>query len=367
MKKTKALNYIPGGILNASDYELLAPQFIPPDYFGYISGGSGVDKTLRLNRNAFEEYSIIPRVLCDLDQATTQIELLGQRLEHPLMLSPLAYQTLAHPEGEKATAAAAEATDTLMVASTLSSFSMEEIARRAGARKWFQLYLQPDFKDTLELIRRAKACGYRAIVLTVDAAVQLPSRTAINAGFNMPADLYPANLSRQTTDRASVSNNPSRSIFHAYAQNSINKESLKRVMEATDLPVLVKGVLHAEDAVALKQLGVSGIIVSNHGGRTLDGVPASLSMLTEIRQAVGSHFPLLFDSGIRSGQDAFKAIALGADAVLIGRLQVYALGVAGALGVAHMLKLLRQELELTMSVAGTSSIRDIQAVSLKKG
>ena len=367
MTKHKTLNHIPSGILNASDYESLAPNFISPENLAYISGGSGFDKTLHLNRAIFSKYDIIPSVFSDVYNATTKVNLLGEMIEHPFILAPLAYQTLVHHHGEKATAQASDATDTLMVASTLSSFTMEDISKNINTNKWFQLYLQADFEDTLKLIRRAEACGYKAIVLTIDATVQLPSRTAINAGFTMPENLYPANLMDQNNYINEMANQQQSTIFQTFAQNQISKEIIKKVIDSTKLPVLIKGVLNSGDANSLKELGVRGIIVSNHGGRTIDGVPASLSMLPQIREAVGDEFCLLFDSGIRSGQDAFKAIALGADAVLIGRLQVYALAVAGALGVAHMIKLLRQELELSMAMTGTNCIKDIQAILLQKG
>lgn len=363
----KPLKYIPTGILNASDYESLAPNFIMPEHLGYISGGSGFDKTLHLNRKAFAKYNIIPSVFSDLQHASTKINLFGETFEHPFILAPLAYQTLVHCEGEKATAKACAATDTLMVASTLSSFTMEDISKHAGANKWFQLYMQDNFEETLKLIRRAEASQYKAIVLTVDASVQLPSRTAINAGFSMPKNLYPANLIGQKLFKNDTKYKHKSEIFHAFSQNTINAEVIKRVVESTTLPVVIKGVLNPHDAVCLKELGAKGIIVSNHGGRTLDGVVSSLTVVRELRQAVGNDFCLLFDSGIRSGEDAFKAIALGANAVLIGRLQVYSLAVAGALGVAHMLKLLRQEFELCMSFTGTNCIKNIQPTLLQKG
>jgi isopentenyl diphosphate isomerase/L-lactate dehydrogenase-like FMN-dependent dehydrogenase len=244
---------------------------------------------------------------------------------------------------------------------------MEDISKNVGSHKWFQLYLQDNFEDTLKLIKRAENSGYKAIVLTVDASVQLPSRTAINAGFKMPNDLYPANLTYLTPSITETIDEQKSEVFRIFAKNVINKEIIKKIKEFTSLPLLIKGVLNPNDALALKELGVEGLIVSNHGGRTLDGVPASLVMLAKIRQAVGDDFCLLFDSGIRSGDDAFKAIALGANAVLIGRLQVYALCVAGALGVAHMIKLLRQEFELSMALTGANSIEDIKESLLQKG
>lgn len=367
MTKYKTLNYIPKGIISASDYESLAANFLTAENFGYISGGSGFDKTLHQNHASFSQYNIIPNLFSDFKNASTKIDLLEDTLDHPFLLAPLAYQTLAYKEGEKATAQAAEATDTLMIASTLSSFTMEDISKNAGNNKWFQLYLQDNFKDTLKLIRRAEICLYKAIVLTVDASVQLPSRTAINAGFTMPADLYPANLRTLSPNIVEMIDKQQSEVFRTFSKNAISIETIKKIKKSTSLPIIIKGVLNPQDAITLKQLGVDALIVSNHGGRTLDGVPASLTMLPLIREAVGKDFCLLFDSGIRSGQDAFKAISLGANAVLIGRLQVYALAVAGALGVAHMIKLLRQEFELSMALTGINNIKDIDISLLKKG
>lgn len=363
-KILETLNYIPPEILSAQDYELLAPDFISQDRFAYISGGSGHDVTLTKNQQAFAKLAFIPRVLRDVDQGSTTTELLGQRFKHPILLAPVAYQTLVHPQGEQAAAYAAQATDSCIVASTLSSMTLEQIAEKAGSERWFQLYFQPDFKDTKHLLKRAVAAGYRAIVVTLDAAIQQPSMRAQRARFTFPADLIAANLVDQmAASRSSSAGNQSH-IFQSYMQNLPSREQLQWLLENSPVPVLIKGVLHSEDALELKALGAAGIIVSNHGGRTLDGVPASFSMLPAIRSAVGDRFPLLLDSGIRSGGDIFKAIALGADAVLIGRLQVYALSVAGALGVAHMIKLLREELELTMAMTGCATINDIRLADL---
>ena len=364
IKILKTLNYIPPDIMCAQDYELLAPDFIAPDRFAYIAGGSGHDATLRHNRTSFSDLSVVPRVLRNVEQGSTTTDLLGQQLQHPILLAPVAYQTLVHPDGEIATAYAARSTDSCMVASTLSSKTLEDIAEHAGPERWFQLYFQPDFNDTKSLLNRAVAAGYRAIVVTLDAAVQQPSRRALSANFSFPDDVQAANLMAQGPSTADPIN--PRHIFKRYMQNVPTREQLAWLIEQSPVPVLIKGVLHQDDALELKALGAAGVIVSNHGGRTLDGVPASLAMLPSIRAAVGDDFPLLLDSGIRSGGDIFKAIALGADAVLIGRLQVYALSVAGALGVAHMLKLLREELELTMAVAGCSSLDDIKTADMNR-
>ncbi|MEZ5525599.1 MAG: alpha-hydroxy acid oxidase [Pseudomonadales bacterium] len=359
------LSSIPSEIICARDYERTAEAFISPDCFAYLSGGSGHEVTLQNNRKAFANLAITPRIFKDVSNAHTQVKILGCSLKHPILLAPVAYQALVHQNGEMATACAAAATDTCLVSSTLSSTALEAVASAAGDERWFQLYFQSRDEDTSALVERAVGAGYRALVVTVDAALQAPSIRAIRAGFQFPEQLVPANLvDQRPVTPPVIETADQRHIFLSYMQNAPSREKLKRLVDESPVPVLVKGVLHADDARELKALGVAGIIVSNHGGRTLDGAPASLSVLPAIRQAVGDDYPLLLDSGIRSGDDVFKAIALGANAVLIGRLQVYALSVAGPLGVAHMIKLLREELALCMAMAGCASIADIRATQL---
>lgn len=362
-KLLKTLDRIPADVLCAQDYEHLAHHFIPQDRLAYIMGGSGDEVTLGKNREAFLEQAITPKPMTDVSHGSTKLTLLGDSYAHPLMLAPVAYQTLVHPQGELETARAAKATDSCMIASTLSSKKLEDIAQHAGEQRWFQLYLQPSWNDSITLITRAVDAGYKAIVVTVDAAIQLPSRRAIHAGFQFPADIVAANLNelQNTPDDKSATG----SIFQRYMTASSSYKQIERLIKESPLPVIVKGILNAEDAMQLQAIGAAGIIVSNHGGRTMDHVPTSLSALPAIRHGVGPNFPVLLDSGIRSGTDAFKAISQGADAVLIGRLQIYALSVAGALGVAHMIKLLREELEATMAITGCSSIEDIQSTDLR--
>lgn len=359
------LNYIPADIYCAQDYELLAQGFIPAPSYAYIAGGSGRDQTLAANQAAFSKYPVVPRILRDLMQGNTQISLLGKNYSHPIFLAPVAYQKLAHPQGELDTTRAADATDTCMISSTLSSYSLEEIAKVGAADKWFQLYFQPSREATLDLLKRAESSGYKAIVVTVDTTIRSPSLGALRAQFQMPADCVAVNIQAYEQVTAKHIQHGQSRIFQGVMQETPTWADLEWLLTQTKLPIFVKGVLHPEDAEKIKSIGCAGIIVSNHGGRSLDGAPASIDCLQEIRTAVGNNYPVLFDSGIRSGLDIFKAIALGADAVLVGRLQVYALAVAGALGVAHMLKLLREELELTMAQAGCATIADIRTFHLR--
>lgn len=353
------LNHIPGDVFCAQDYEFLARQFIAGPTYAYIAGGSAQDVTLAANRAAFDNSFIVPRLLRDLRGGHTRCQLLGETWRHPLLLAPVAYQTLVHPQGELASAQAAAATDSCLVASTLSSVTLEEIAARAGPARWFQLYFQPQRAATLDLVRRAEAAGYRALIVTLDTAIKMPSLGAQRAGFTMPAEVFAGNL-RDYPAPPQRTLAPGQSIiFQGAMSEAPGWADLAWLLDQTRLPVLVKGVLNSRDARQLQAMGIAGVVVSNHGGRSLDGAPASLAMLPAIRAAVGGDFPVLFDSGIRSGRDVFKALALGADAVMIGRLQVYALAVAGALGVAHLLKLLREELEVCMAQAGCATLADI--------
>lgn len=358
-RQNPKLQSIPAAIVSCADYEGLASDFIDPSALAYIAGGSGREQTLQANAQAFDHLHILNRVLVDCRRGSTALSLLNHSLRHPVLLAPVAYQKLVHPQGERATAQAAEATDTVMVASTLASVSLEDIAAENRGTNWFQLYWQPQRAVTLDLVKRAEAAGYSALMLTLDAPLQSGSRRARQAGFALPADVQAVNL-QGYPQPGQVALTPDQSvIFQGMMSEAPTWQDLEWLLKNTRLPVIVKGVLHPEDAVRLQQSGVAGIVVSNHGGRALDGVPPSIHVLPAIRKVLGSDFPLLLDSGVRSGSDIFKAIALGANAVMIGRPQIYALAVAGALGVAHMLKLLRDELEFCMSLAGCPTLSDI--------
>ena len=355
---------IPPGIGCAQDYEDLARHFMAPSSYEYVAGGSGRDVTVAANLAAFAQWAIYPRLLRDVSAGHTRVTLGLETFAHPVLLAPVAFHNLAHIEGELATARAAHATQTCLVGSTLSSCTLEAVARVAGPQRWFQLYFQPGRDDTRALLERAFAAGYGAIVVTLDAAIQVASARALRAGFRMPIACVGANLLAQAAPPQVVLGVDDSRIFQGVMGDAPTWRDLAWLMTQTRLPVWVKGVLHPDDACALRQLGVAGIIVSNHGGRSLDGAPASRDALAPIRAALGAGFPVLLDSGVRSGADVFKALALGADAVLVGRLQLYALSVAGALGVAHMIKLLREELEMCMALAGCATVAEINCAAL---
>lgn len=349
---------LPPDLHAASDHERLAQDRIPTDVLAYIEGGSGQELTLRRNREAFSRHAILPRLLQALGHGHTRLHLLGQALPHPILLAPVAWQKLVHPQGEIDTARGASAMDTCMVLSTLSSCSLEDVAQHAE-RRWFQLYWQASREHTLALVRRAEAAGYSALVLTLDASVQTPSLRAQRAGFRFPANVQAVNLTGLPPIPLPAIGPDGSAIFQGVMSTAPGWDDLRWLRQQTTLPLLVKGVLREDDALHLRDLGVDAQIISNHGGRALDDAPASLDRLPALRRALGPDYPLLLDSGIRSGRDVFQAIALGANAVLIGRLQLHALAVGGALGVAHLLRTLREELELCMAQAGCATLADI--------
>jgi 4-hydroxymandelate oxidase len=356
------LTTIPADIRSLADYERYAAHHLPPATWAHVQEGSGDGLTLIENRTAFDRIGLVPRVLTDLRQATTQSTLFGRDHACPLLLAPIAYQCIAHPEGELATVRAATAMDAGMVVSTLSSVTLEEIAiarqsatqqlAATGAPFWFQLYFQEDRAHNRALVRRAEAAGYEAIMLTVDASIKRSS-------FPLPEGVDAANL--RGMPRLTQTTQPrGRILFGTLLIEAAPRwEDLAWLRAQTSLPLILKGIMSPADALLAIDHGVDGIVVSNHGGRVLDSMPSALDVLPGIAQAVDGKVPLLLDGGIRRGTDIFKALALGASAVMIGRPQLHALAVNGMAGVAHALLILRTELELAMAQTGCATLADI--------
>lgn len=363
---TPKLTQLPNDVLSLADYERLAPNFMPHPVFEYIDGGCGDDITRNSNTSAFDRWQILPQVLQDFADANTHCTWLQQVMPHPIALAPVAYQQLVHPDGEVASAKAASAMGSLYVTSTLSSVSMEELAPHTQAR-WFQLYWQTNRKDTLQLVKRAEVCGYQAIVFTVDVPVNGLRHRPQKAGFQLPPHITAANLTPY--NNYSLSSHSSRgesSILHGLMAQAPTWEDIAWLRQQTALPLILKGVLNPRDAAHAKELQMNGVIVSNHGGRSIDGAPNSIDMLSDIRQHMGNDALILLDSGVRRGTDIFKALALGANGVLLGRPVMYGLAVAGALGVAHSIKLLLEELEMTMALAGCPTLQSITSDYLRE-
>lgn len=352
---------IPADIRCAADYERHAIHHIEAQAWQHIQSGADQNLTLSHNRAALDALRLVPQPVADLRHAHTRIELLGQTLARPLLLAPVAYQRLVHPEGELATVRAAMALQTGMVVSTLSSFTLEEIAQAGQAAatemghstpRWFQLYMQPAREHSLQLIRRAEAAGYTAIVWTVDASIK-------RSGFALPHGVEAANLRGMPSTQHTPPLLGPILFGTPLIQQIPTWDDLRWLRAQTQLPIIVKGILSPAQAQQAVDLGADALIVSNHGGRVLDGVVSPIEVLPAIAQAVQGQVPLLLDSGVRHGTDVVKALALGASAALIGRPQLYALATAGLVGVAHLLHLLRAELELTMAQLGCATVADI--------
>jgi 4-hydroxymandelate oxidase len=315
-------------LLNVVDYERAAEERLDPATFGYFAGGANDEWTLAENRAAFGRWVLRPRMLVDVSELTTATTVLGTELSFPVLVAPMAFQGLAHPDGEVAMARGAAAAGTAMCLATLSMAPLEDV--RDGAR-WFQLYWSPDRGAVKDLVERAEAAGHGAIVVTIDLPVLGRRERDLRTGFETPIEI------------------------DSVVDPSLTWRDLEWLRSLTSLPLLVKGVLTAEDATLALEAGVEGIVVSNHGGRQLDGVAASLDALPEVAEAVGDRAVVLMDGGVRRGTDVVKALALGAKAVLVGRPVLWGLAVDGAEGVERVLTLLRDELELALALCGCRS------------
>lgn len=363
---------LPPDLVSLDDHERLAAQRLDPAVWAWLSGGAGDELTLRANRQAWQAQRLSQRVLRPLAGGHTRCELLGRTLTHPILLAPVAYHRLAHPDGEYATAQAAAALGAGMLLSTQSSVPVEAVVQAmrgdpGAGPLWFQLYLQPQREDTLALVARAEAAGCEALVLTVDAPVAGPRDRERRAGFRLPPgvravhldDLPQRGLPAPATSGDPAASVPGSALFDGLLRHAPTWDDVAWLRAHSRLPLLLKGVTHPDDARLALQAGAAGLIVSNHGGRTLDGLPATAELLPAVVAAVAGRCPVLVDGGIRRGSDVLKALALGASAVLVGRPQLQALAVGGALGVAQMLRLLRDELEIAMALCGCATLADL--------
>lgn len=350
---TPAVEALPAGLATLADHEAHARQRLDDNAWAYFSGAAADEITLRANRNAWDRLSLLPRVLQPLAGFHTRVELLGRTLAHPLLVAPMAWQRMAHTDGEIAMAHAAAAQAAGLVLSTQASQPLEAVAQAFAAYPeagplWFQLYLQADRGFTQQLVQRAQAAGCQALVLTVDAPVQGVRDRERRAGFRLPPGISAVHLEGAP---------PAASLL----DTAPTWADVQWLLGITRLPVLLKGVMHPDDARQAAALGVAGLIVSNHGGRTLDTTVSTAWALPRIADAVGSTLPLLVDGGIRRGTDVLKALALGARAVLVGRPCIWGLANAGAVGAAHVLRLLRDEYEMAQALCGCVAPADITA------
>jgi len=349
----------PAASLKLEDFDPAARGVLPQGIYDYIAGGSEDEATLRGNREAFARYRFRFKILASADRPDLSHDVLGRRFTMPVHLAPAAIQRMAHPDGEAAAYRAASEAGIAYCLSTLSSLSIEDVAAAATGARWFQLYMHPERAVSTAFVERAVDAGYSAILLTVDLTRTGRRERDIRNGFSLPEGLLYANL--ESGRRAATADGPdpfARNV-NANTNAALGWGDLEWLVAKTSLPVIVKGVVRADDARHAVDAGARGLIVSNHGGRQLDYAIASLDALPEVVQAVRGEVPVLLDGGVRRGTDVLKALCLGASGVLIGRPYLYALAVGGADGVRGMLEMLREEITLSMSLLGARRLTDL--------
>ncbi|HMC26668.1 MAG TPA: alpha-hydroxy acid oxidase [Verrucomicrobiae bacterium] len=337
--------------LSLNDYETIAKQRLSPIAWEYYASGSGDEHTVRWNREALANIRLKPRVLIDLGNFDTRLKLLGEELPHPILLAPTSTHMLAHPDGEVATVRGAGAAGATLIVSTVSNRSIEEVAQAATRPIWFQLYVEDDRGRTKALIERAEAAGCRALCITVDNPWHYARNRQDRIFDTAPKFPFP-NIHL-------VSGGPGGRGREGGGAKRFTWKDLEWVQSFAKTPIALKGILNPEDADSAAKAGVAAIIVSNHGGRGLDTVPATIEALPVVAEKVSGRIPILMDGGIRRGGDVLKAIANGASGVLIGRPYLYGLGVAGAEGVRNVVDILRTEFEAAMALTGRTSIAAI--------
>jgi isopentenyl diphosphate isomerase/L-lactate dehydrogenase-like FMN-dependent dehydrogenase len=337
--------------LNVREYEERAAELLDPAALDYFAGGAGDESTLRDNVEAFGRWQLRPRVLVDVAEPSTAATVVGCDVSMPVLVAPVAFQRVAHPDGEAGIARAAAAAGTVMCVSTMSTTPPAEIAA-TGATCWYQLYVPQDEGHTRELVVGAREAGFKALVLTADAPVLGRRERDLRSGFTIPADLTVSALGRGDLT-------PEETFLSMSA--SVAWRDVARLAELSELPVVVKGVLTAEDARLACEHGAAALVVSNHGGRQLDGVAATIDALPEVVEATGGRIEVLLDGGVRRGTDVVKALALGASAVLVGRAPLWGLVVGGEAGARRVLELLRAEVELALQLVGCRSPAEVTA------
>ncbi|WP_404330162.1 alpha-hydroxy-acid oxidizing protein [Mesobacillus maritimus] len=360
--------------LSFEEWEQKAAEKMMPGGFGYASSGAGREETAKRNQEAFSKWAIVPRMLNDVSKVDMGISLFGRRYPSPFLLSPIGMQVLAHEEGELATAKAAASMGVPFLVSTVSTYSLEEIAAAIPTgSKWFQLYyssVNPEV--SFSMVERAEKAGYEAIIITVDTVMAGWRETDMRSQFSPLSQGYgKGNYIQDPVFMESLPSHDHDSIVTGILENiqhpSLTWKEIAEVKKRTSLPVLVKGILHPEDAEMALEYGVDGIIVSNHGGRQLDGVIASIDALPAIAERVKGKIPILLDSGVRRGIDAVKALALGANGVLIGRPFLYGLAVGGQQGVEKVLERFMQETEVTLALSGMADLSELSRLKVVRG
>ena len=333
-----------------ADFEPAARERLPHAVYEFVAGAAGDELTLNDNKAAFDRLKLRPRMLRDVSTIATSVTLFGDTLVHPILLAPTSFQRMTHPEGEVATARGAGEARAIFVLSTTGTASIEECVAASAAPVWFLLYWQSDRGFNRELVARVMASGARALCLTVDTPTLGDRRRQARAGFEVPADLTTPHFHDRNTGLRRAGSGQ---------RTMLTWQDVEWLRSLTSLPLVLKGILDPDDAAQAVETGANGIVVSNHGARNIDTLPATVEALPAIAARVDGRVPVIIDGGIRRGTDVLKSLALGASAIMIGRPYLYALAVGGAEGVSHCIGLLRRELEMAMALTGRASIEEI--------
>ncbi|HVR98477.1 MAG TPA: alpha-hydroxy acid oxidase [Thermoanaerobaculia bacterium] len=358
--------------VNVFDFEALAREKLSREAYDYYAGGAHDEVSLRGNRAAYDRLSLAYRVLVDVSRRDLTTSVLGQPVAMPVLVAPTAFHRLADPEGEVATVRAAGAAGTVMILSTLSTSTIESVVDAASGPVWFQLYVYRDRKATEGLVRRAEAAGCRALVLTVDAPLLGRRERDVRNRFTLPPGLTVANLLPEGYGDIppALADSGLAAYVSSFLDPALTWRDVAWLRSITELPVLVKGIVRPDDAVRAAEAGVAGIVVSNHGARQLDTSPATIDVLPEVADALTAHghhrVEVLMDGGVRRGTDILKALALGARTVLVGRPVLWGLAAGGEAGAARVLRLLRDELDLAMALAGAPTVADVTRDLVRK-
>ena len=345
-------------IATLNDFEALARARLNQMAYDYVAGGVGNEVTLRSNLASWDRIHVRPRILVDVSEIDTRVRLFDQELPHPVLFAPTAYHRLYHPEGELETVRGAAESKTTLVASAFATTTIEDMSRAAPAPLWFQLYVERDRGVTKALVQRAEAAGCKAICVTVDQPVRGYRDREIRDGFALPPGVERANL-RGLSETLTKKIYADDGVYTPSHDPTFTLRDLEWLRSLARVPLLAKGVLTPEDADNVIRAGVAGIVVSNHGGRSVDTVPATAEVFPAIVDRVAGRVPLLVDGGIRRGTDVMKALGMGANAVLIGRPYVYALAVAGAKGMRRAVDILVTELKMSMAMSGRPNIASL--------
>ena len=361
---------MPQRLVNLDDYEKAAKGLVDEQAYEYVASGAADETTLRANRTAFDAWELMPRVMRDVSRIGTQVELFGRVHRTPMLLAPTGYHRLMHAEGEMETVRGANDAECTMVAANFATVAFAEVQAIAKRPQWFQFYVHNDRGFTRELLREVLAAGCEAVCVTVDLPVNATRDREARIGFELPKGMERANLKKLGAAMAGAAHSPQGfGIYNAVRAANLTWKDLDWLRAECPVPLLLKGVMHPGDAVLAKERGCDGVIVSNHGGRGLDGVPATISALPAVVEAVGEEMVVMVDGGMRRGTDVVKALALGARAVLVGRPYLFGLAVDGAAGVARVMNLLRMELEVAMGLVGCASVEEIglEVLRVKQG